>query len=93
MVTQLESAFSVSIADDKRVLFSIIFLSLLFSHRLRSQTLMTVVQELDRRLIDGYIKPKVAVVGGIVRDGILDPTMDWYETPQPTGIYFRTAQI
>ena len=47
---------------------------------------MTVVQELDQRLFDGYVQPKAAVVKGIVRDGILDTNMDWYETPQPTGI-------
>lgn len=46
---------------------------------------MTVVKELDKTLFDGYVKPKSAVVMGIVRDGILDPQMDWFETPQPTG--------
>lgn len=46
---------------------------------------MTVVAELDKTLFDAYVKPKASVVMGIVRDGILDPNMDWYETPQPTG--------
>ena len=48
---------------------------------------MAVVQELDKTLFDSYVKPKASVVMGIVRDGILDPRMDWYETPQPTGRY------
>lgn len=50
------------------------------------QTLMTVVQELDKTLFEGYIKPKASVAVGILRGGILDSEMDWYETPQPTGI-------
>ncbi|KII91212.1 hypothetical protein PLICRDRAFT_173102 [Plicaturopsis crispa FD-325 SS-3] len=49
-------------------------------------TLMTVVQELDKTLFDGYVKPKAAVVTSIVRNGILDSNMDWFETPQPTEI-------
>jgi exocyst complex component 2 len=47
---------------------------------------MTVVQELDRTLFEGYVKPKSDTVIGIIRGGILDPNMDWYETPQPTEI-------
>ncbi|KAI0071274.1 hypothetical protein K474DRAFT_1776271 [Panus rudis PR-1116 ss-1] len=50
------------------------------------QTIMTVVQELDKTLFESYVKPKSAVLMGIVRDGILDPEMDWYETPQPKEI-------
>ncbi|KAG6333020.1 hypothetical protein ID866_6073 [Astraeus odoratus] len=50
------------------------------------KTLMKVVQELDKTLFDGYVKPKSAVVISILREGILDPGMDWYETPQPTEI-------
>ncbi|KAF7430424.1 hypothetical protein PC9H_006131 [Pleurotus ostreatus] len=50
------------------------------------QTLMTVVGELDKTLFDGYLKPKASVVTSIMRAGILDPKMDWYETPQPTEI-------
>ncbi|KAF9226332.1 hypothetical protein BS17DRAFT_698632 [Gyrodon lividus] len=50
------------------------------------KTLVKVVQELDKTLFDGYVKPKSAVVTAILREGILDPEMDWYETPQPTEI-------
>jgi exocyst complex component 2 len=46
---------------------------------------MTVVQELDKSLFNGYTKPKVKAVTSILRDGILDPKVDWHETPQPTG--------
>lgn len=46
---------------------------------------MTVVQELDKTLFDGLVNPKATVIKGIVRDGVLDSNMDWYETPQPTG--------
>ncbi|CAL1708863.1 unnamed protein product [Somion occarium] len=50
------------------------------------QTLMTVVQELDKTLFESYIKPKAGVLMSIIRNGILDPQMDWYETPQPKEI-------
>ncbi|KAJ7145330.1 exocyst complex component sec5 [Mycena crocata] len=67
MITQLETAFGISIAEDR-------------------QTLMTVVQELDRTLFEGYTKPKADNVTTIIRGGILDSGMDWYDTPQPTEI-------
>jgi len=50
------------------------------------QALTTVVQDLDRTLFEGYIKSKANVVVDILRGGILDTSMDWYETPQPTEI-------
>jgi len=46
---------------------------------------MKVVTKLDKTLFDRYIKPKATAVAAILRDGILDKDMDWYETPQPTG--------
>ncbi|KAH7926246.1 hypothetical protein BV22DRAFT_1087398 [Leucogyrophana mollusca] len=67
MIAQLESAFGVSVEDDR-------------------QTLMRVVQELDKTLFEGYVKPKSAIITGILRGGILNSEMDWYETPQPTEI-------
>ncbi|KAF8841998.1 hypothetical protein BDN67DRAFT_900284 [Paxillus ammoniavirescens] len=50
------------------------------------KTLVKVVQELDKTLFNGYVKPKSAMVTAILREGILDPEMDWYETPQPHEI-------
>ncbi|KAF9652669.1 hypothetical protein BDM02DRAFT_3153533 [Thelephora ganbajun] len=50
------------------------------------QTLTKVVQELDKTLFDSYIKPKSSAITAIVRGGILDSEMDWYETPQPKDI-------
>ncbi|EPS97441.1 hypothetical protein FOMPIDRAFT_98227 [Fomitopsis schrenkii] len=49
-------------------------------------TLLTVVQELDNTLFQSYVKPKSAALMGLVRNGVLDPQMDWYETPQPREI-------
>lgn len=46
---------------------------------------MTVVVELDRSLFDGYVKSKGDKVKAIVRGGILESDIDWYETQQPTG--------
>ncbi|KAG2066032.1 hypothetical protein BDR04DRAFT_1082425 [Suillus decipiens] len=50
------------------------------------KTLMKAVIALDKTLFDGYVKPKAAAVAVILREGILDKDMDWYETPQPTEI-------
>lgn len=44
-----------------------------------------MVQTLDKKLFDSYVKPKSGTVTKILREGILDREMDWYETPQPTG--------
>lgn len=51
---------------------------------------MTVVTELDKTLFEGYIKAKSDVVITIIRGGILDDQMDWYETPQPKGMFSRS---
>ncbi|KAI0305323.1 exocyst complex component Sec5-domain-containing protein [Multifurca ochricompacta] len=67
MMTQLESAFNITIDTDKA-------------------TLMTVVEQLDQTLFENFLKPKVSIATGKLRGGILDPEMDWYETPQPTEI-------
>ncbi|KAG6861289.1 hypothetical protein C0995_001843 [Termitomyces sp. Mi166 len=49
------------------------------------QALLTSVQDRDKALFDSYVKPKAKAAMEILRSGILDSTMDWYETPQPTG--------
>ena len=46
---------------------------------------MTVVDQLDQTLFDKFLTPKVTIATGKLRGGILDPAMDWYDTPQPTG--------
>ncbi|KIP09756.1 hypothetical protein PHLGIDRAFT_126060 [Phlebiopsis gigantea 11061_1 CR5-6] len=50
------------------------------------QTLSAVVQELDKTLFESYVRPKAGVLMSTVRSGILDPSMDWFETPQPKEI-------
>ncbi|KAF5336401.1 hypothetical protein D9611_006533 [Ephemerocybe angulata] len=67
MLNQLESAFGLSLLDDR-------------------QTLNTVIKELDKTLFEGYVNPKAKASKAILRSGILDPKMDWFETPQPTSI-------
>ncbi|KAF5367582.1 hypothetical protein D9758_003714 [Tetrapyrgos nigripes] len=67
MITQLETAFGISVAEDRQLLSS-------------------AINELDSRLFEGYAKPRSAIVTSLVRSGILDENMDWYETPQPREI-------
>lgn len=47
--------------------------------------MMTVVEQLDQTLFENFLNPKVAIATAKLRGGILDPEMDWYDTPQPTG--------
>ncbi|KAF8273712.1 exocyst complex component Sec5-domain-containing protein [Lactarius quietus] len=49
-------------------------------------TMMTVLEQLDQTLFGNFLSPKVTIATGKLRSGILDPEMDWYETPQPTEI-------
>ena len=46
---------------------------------------MSVLEHFDQKLFEGFLNPKVTVATSKLRSGILDPEMDWYETPQPTG--------
>jgi exocyst complex component 2 len=48
---------------------------------------MSAIQELDKTLFDGYTAPKAKAAATLLRNGILDSDMDWYETPQPKGMY------
>ncbi|KAI0776491.1 exocyst complex component Sec5-domain-containing protein [Irpex lacteus] len=50
------------------------------------QTLNAVVLELDKTLFESYVKPKSAVLQSIVRGGVLDGAVDWYDTPLPKEI-------
>ncbi|KAH9477787.1 Exocyst complex component SEC5B [Psilocybe cubensis] len=50
------------------------------------KTLMTVVSELDKTLFEGYVKSKSEIVTSILRRGILESDVDWYQTPQPTDV-------
>jgi exocyst complex component 2 len=83
MITQMETAFGISIAEDRTV--SRLKCACVRVADVRVQTLMTVVQELDKTLFEGYTKPKADNVTSIIRGGILNSGMDWYDTPQPTG--------
>ncbi|KDN40191.1 hypothetical protein RSAG8_08254, partial [Rhizoctonia solani AG-8 WAC10335] len=67
MINQLEAAFSISIANERR-------------------TLMEVLSEIDKRLFDTFIKDKIVHLTKIMRYGILESGLDWYETPRPTEV-------
>lgn len=96
-VAQLETAFNIVVDNDKSVsnptgepthIPSLLLSSTLANWQLTyysDQTLMSAVDQLDQMLFEKFINPKVTVVTGKLRGGILDPKMDWYETPQPTG--------
>ena len=64
-------------------------MSLLFSEAtsltIVSQTLKTVVDELDKSLFDGYVKPRAEVIADKIHEAILGGHIDWYRAPQPKG--------
>jgi exocyst complex component 2 len=41
--------------------------------------------EVDRTLFDDYVKQKASTLTSLIREGILDSNMDWFDTPRPTG--------
>jgi exocyst complex component 2 len=47
---------------------------------------MTAIAKHDITLFEGYLKPKREYVKAIIREGILTSDIDWYATPQPTGM-------
>ncbi|KAF8699849.1 Exocyst complex component Sec5, partial [Rhizoctonia solani] len=67
MINQLEAAFGISIANERR-------------------TLMEVLSEIDKKLFDTFIKDKITHLTKIMRYGILESGLDWYETPRPTEV-------
>jgi exocyst complex component 2 len=46
---------------------------------------MEVLSEIDKRLFETFIKDKIAHLTKIMRYGVLESGLDWYETPRPTG--------
>jgi exocyst complex component 2 len=44
-----------------------------------------VVEQLDESLFSEYVKAKSSVVNAIIRKGISESGIDWYETPRPVG--------
>ncbi|KAF8318792.1 hypothetical protein DL93DRAFT_2054306 [Clavulina sp. PMI_390] len=45
-----------------------------------------VVEQLDETLFNDYAKGKSAVASSIIRKGVLESGMDWFETPRPTQV-------
>jgi exocyst complex component 2 len=50
------------------------------------QNLIRVTSELDSALFTGYIDVRITQLTQLLRSGILDPNIDWFETPKPTEI-------
>jgi exocyst complex component 2 len=84
MMLELEQAFGKSYEQEKEV-------SAVDEHACgvgsrAVQDLLRVMSELDKALFSGYIDVRSTHLVQQLRGGILDPSMDWYETPQPTEI-------
>ncbi|KIJ39010.1 hypothetical protein M422DRAFT_258163 [Sphaerobolus stellatus SS14] len=50
------------------------------------QTLAAVLVEVDRTLFDDYAKQTAMNLTRLIREGIMDTNMDWFETPRPTEV-------
>jgi exocyst complex component 2 len=84
MVTQLEGAFGVSLVADRQVCVFLVECSHVIII-VASQTLKTVVEELDKSLFNGYVKPRTEVIANKIYEAILGGHVDWYRAPQPKG--------
>ena len=95
MVTQLEGAFGVSLVADRQVGVFLVECSHVIII-VTSQTLKTVVEELDKSLFDGYVKPRAEVIANKIHEATLGGHIDWYRAPQPKGknnfVYPRKAE-
>jgi exocyst complex component 2 len=43
------------------------------------------VEELDKSLFNGYVKPRAEVIANKIYEAILGGHIDWYRVPQPKG--------
>jgi len=84
MLAQLESASGVSMEEDRKVRVFLDF-RIPLTFKFISKTLNSGIAELDKTLFEGYLKSKREHLKAIIRGGILNGAIDWYETPQPTG--------
>ncbi|KAG8825992.1 hypothetical protein FRC18_010152 [Serendipita sp. 400] len=50
------------------------------------RTLNEVMRGVDRTLFEDYIKPKAGVLTGLMRKGVIDPKIDWFDMPRPTEV-------
>lgn len=50
------------------------------------RTLVEVVSQIDKALFDAFVKDKISHLTKIMRHGILESGLDWYETPRPTEV-------
>jgi len=50
------------------------------------KSVLEMTKSLDRTLFDDFVEKKAAAVNGIIRSGILDANIDWYEMPPPTEV-------
>lgn len=82
MINQVEAAFGTSIANERRVCY---LLSSWAVVQLALQTLVEVVSQIDRTLFEAFVKDKIVHLTKVMRHGILESGLDWYETPRPTG--------
>lgn len=87
MINQLEAAFGTSIANERRVRMSPTRLAAI-TDQIFLQTLVEVVSQIDKALFDTFVKDKIAHLTKIMRHGILESGLDWYETPRPTGTIY-----
>jgi len=50
------------------------------------KAVLDMTKSLDRTLFDDFVEKKAAVANGIIRSGILDANIDWYEMSPPSEV-------
>jgi exocyst complex component 2 len=86
MITELETSMGIGIEAEKQVISILcLVLSCSLTRLILLQMLMSVVTELEKTLFDSYVKPRSSHLTSLMRSGVLDGHIDWYDTPQPKG--------
>ncbi|CCA74454.1 related to Exocyst complex component Sec5 [Serendipita indica DSM 11827] len=57
------------------------------------RTLNEVVRGVDRTLFEDYIKPKARVLTGLIRKGVIESEIDWFNIPRPTEVRHYIYEI
>lgn len=84
MLNQLQGSMGVPLDEARRVRVG--FVAQMCMSNPYPQTLVEVVRGVDRTLFEDYIKPKVAHFTALIRKGVTESDVDWFETPRPTEV-------
>lgn len=79
----MENGLGYSTEEDQQVSSYNVFLEVMYMPIL--QTLERILSDVDKTLFEDYVEQKASAANKIMQGGILNPNINWFETPPPTG--------